>query len=373
LIRAYAAELLEDTDTDADRYEALARMLNHYLHSSYAAQVELKPHDESIAPGPPRPGVTPERFSDYESAMSWFSTERRVLNASVPLAAGSDFGFPAWQLALTMRQFYQCCGFFHDWTNIMQIALRAAVRDSDLPGQGHVLKSLAEANFYLHRDAETVRCLERAQAIYTELGYTTEHAYLHSSFSVVFTRQGKLPLAIEHSHKALELYREAGYRRGEACAIADIGMARSALGEYQEAVSYLEHAIALAQETGIPPQEGRARKGLGIVRSKLGQHDDAVEDFTRALTLLRRVGHRPQEAETLLALGDTLAAQGQQDAAHDAWQQASLIFSTFDLPEGESLPQGDRIRERLLTYGRSPGVPVDETTRTFSLGSPGPG
>ena len=91
-----------------------------------------------------------------------------------------------------------------------------------------------------------MRCLERAQAIYTELGYTTEHAFLHSSFCVVFTRQGKLPLAIEHSYRALELYREAGYQRGEARAIADIGIARSALGEYQEAVSYLEQAVALA-------------------------------------------------------------------------------------------------------------------------------
>lgn len=102
LIRAYATELLEDTDTDADRHKALTRLLSHYLHSSHAAQAELKPHDEPIAPNPPRQGVTPERFSGYDSAMSWFSAERRVLHASVLLAAGSDFGFPAWQLALTM-------------------------------------------------------------------------------------------------------------------------------------------------------------------------------------------------------------------------------------------------------------------------------
>ena len=57
-------------------------------------------------------------------------------------------------------------------------------------------------------------------------------------------------------------------------------------------------------------------------------------------------------------LGDAPAAQGQHDSAYGAWQQASLIFSTFSLPEGESLPQSDRIRERLLTYGRSPGVPT---------------
>jgi tetratricopeptide (TPR) repeat protein len=349
LIRAYATELLETADTEPDRHEALARLLDHYLHSSYAAQVQLKPHEQPITPGPPRPGVTPERFSDGEDAMSWFGAERQVLNASVLLAAGSDFGFPAWQLALTMQQFYRWNGLFHDWTHTMEIALGAAVRDGDLPGQGHVLMSLAGANFYLSRDSEAVWCLERAQAIYAELGCTTERAYLHSTFSVILTRQGNLPLAIEHGHKALELYREAGYRRGEARAIADIGFARSAGGEYQEAVSHLERALALAQETGTPLQEGRARKGLGIVRSKLGRHDDAVDDLLRALTLLRQVGHRPQEAETLLALGDALAAQGQYDAAFDAWQQASRIFSTFHLPEGESLPQSERLTERLPT------------------------
>ena len=54
LIRAYATELSEGSDSSADRHEALARLLDHYLQSSYAAQVELKPHREPIAPGPPQ-------------------------------------------------------------------------------------------------------------------------------------------------------------------------------------------------------------------------------------------------------------------------------------------------------------------------------
>ena len=36
LIRACAMELSERSDTDADRHEAQARLLHHYLHSSYA-------------------------------------------------------------------------------------------------------------------------------------------------------------------------------------------------------------------------------------------------------------------------------------------------------------------------------------------------
>jgi NB-ARC domain len=141
LTRAYAAELSLATDSPAERDEALARLLDHYLQSSYAAQVELKPHRQPIAPGPPRPGVTPEQFRDYESAMSWFTAERHALNASVTFAASADFGFPAWQLALTLQQFYQWRGFFHDWKNAMGTALAAAERDDDQPGQGHVLRS----------------------------------------------------------------------------------------------------------------------------------------------------------------------------------------------------------------------------------------
>ena len=51
LTRAYATELSDSTDSGPDRHEALARLLDHYLHSSYAAQMKLKPHREPIAPG----------------------------------------------------------------------------------------------------------------------------------------------------------------------------------------------------------------------------------------------------------------------------------------------------------------------------------
>jgi tetratricopeptide (TPR) repeat protein len=354
LTRVYAAELSEATDTSDERHEALTRQLDHYLQSSYAAHVELRPHREPITPDPPRPGVTPERFADYESAMSWFAAERHVINALVALAAGSDFGFPAWQLALTMQQFCQWRGLFHDWKQVMEVALRAAERDADLPGQGHVLRSLAGASFYLNRLDESVGYLERAQAAYTAVGYTTEHAYLHSSFAEVFTRQGRLPLAIEHNHKALELYQEVGYRRGEARAIADIGETLSALGDDEEAVTYLERGITLAQEVRKPHQEGKVRKDLGIVLAKLGQLDSAIGQFRQALVLIRSVGSLQLEAETLLPLGDALAAQGRADEARDAWRQASSILSAF------GPPLNAEANNRLLRYAEPLAVSGDD-------------
>jgi len=332
LIRAYAAELLAGTDLEIDRQTAPARLLDHYLHSAHAAQLAVKPHRRRTAPGPPRPGVTPERFADYRSAMSWFSSERRVLNAAVSLATDSDFGFPAWQLALTMQPFYRARGYFHDWIDTMGIALEAAGRDGDLPGQGHMLRSLAEASFHLHRHADSLRYLERARAAYRELGYTTEHAYLHAILGQVLIRQGRLELAIEHSTKALELHREGRHRCGEARAITDIGIAQGKLGRYREAVAQIQSGIALGQAAAMAEQEGKARKELGIVLSRMRRHDEAVDELTRALTLLRQAGHRPQEAEALLALGNALSAQGLAEAAADAWRQSLVVFSTFRDP-----------------------------------------
>jgi hypothetical protein len=125
LTRAYAAELSDSTDTDTDRHEALARLLDHNLHSNYAAQVELKPHREPIAPSPPLPGVTPEQFSDYASAMSWFTAERNVLNASVSLAAGSDFGFPGLAAGPEDAAVLPVARSFHDWKHTMETVPRA--------------------------------------------------------------------------------------------------------------------------------------------------------------------------------------------------------------------------------------------------------
>ena len=59
LTRSYAAELSESTDTNTERHEALARLLDHYGHSNFAAQVELKPHRGPIALETATAGLNP--------------------------------------------------------------------------------------------------------------------------------------------------------------------------------------------------------------------------------------------------------------------------------------------------------------------------
>ncbi|HEX6451769.1 MAG TPA: BTAD domain-containing putative transcriptional regulator [Trebonia sp.] len=103
LTQVYAAELGMSYDTPADRREALARVLDYYLHMSYGAHMQLQPQFVAPETNVVRPGVMRQEFSGYQQAMAWFDAEWEVLQAAVRLAAERGFHHQAWQLALAME------------------------------------------------------------------------------------------------------------------------------------------------------------------------------------------------------------------------------------------------------------------------------
>ncbi len=355
LICAYAAELSEAIDPVDERAEALARLLQHYLHSAHAAQVELRPHRAAIPPGPAPAGVTPETPRDYQEAMTWFGAERQTLNAAVKVAAESDHHALAWQLALSMQQFYQWQGFFHDWLNTMQTALAAAEAIDDLAAQGHVLRSLAGAYYHLEQSDQTLRHLERAREMYERVGFTTEHAYVHTSFGDVYHSTGRLELALHHRRQALELYLAADVPRGVARGTADLALSLTSLGRHEEAIAALLKASALAHEHDYAHQQGQVLLDLGSVFAVQGRHEQAVTYLQRALDISRQIGHRPLEADILLALGDSWRARGDAAAARDAWEQAYALFDTLYIGKAEEVEQ------RLDAIAELPGTTLTAT------------
>ncbi|MFJ4622343.1 BTAD domain-containing putative transcriptional regulator [Streptomyces sp. NPDC088812] len=79
LLRAYAVELSRVLDPPAVRSEALARMVEHYLHSAEAATALLAPHRGSVVLPPPRAGVVPRRFTGRADAAEWIVAEQHLL------------------------------------------------------------------------------------------------------------------------------------------------------------------------------------------------------------------------------------------------------------------------------------------------------
>ena len=337
LLRSYAAELCAETDTPAARDAAVSRFLGHYLHSAHNSHVHFRPHQQTPEPDPPGPGVQPEQPGDYAAALDWFTAEHRVLEAVVSYAGPHGFTAHAWHVAYKLTLFYQRKGFWHDWAATARTALDAARAGGDVGGQAHMHRMLAGALFHLGHSAAALAELERAQELYTELGYTTEHAYLHSNFGTVLARLGRYDDAIAHHRRALDLYRAGGLRIGEALAMEGIGWCANRLGDHDQAIASITAALGIHQELDDTSGEANSLASLGQSYYLLGDYARAAEFTESALRLYRTMGSGADEAEVLMALGDIRLAAGDQAEAGACFSMALAILAALRLPQADDL------------------------------------
>jgi hypothetical protein len=145
LLRAYATDLAHSTDTDRQRHDATHRMLDHYLHTAHTADRLLYPTRDLITLTTLQPGATPEHPADHEQAMAWLTAEHAVLLAAVDHAAATGFDTHTWQLAWTLRTFFERRGHWHDCAATGRAAVAAAGRLADSTAQAHAHRTLASA------------------------------------------------------------------------------------------------------------------------------------------------------------------------------------------------------------------------------------
>ncbi|MGH3395659.1 MAG: BTAD domain-containing putative transcriptional regulator [Streptosporangiaceae bacterium] len=340
LIRVYAAELGRALDGAAGRTQALGRLLDYYAHTAHAAHLLLGPHFIVPAPAAARPGVTPGEVAGSGPALDWFSAEREVLEAAVRNATESGLHSYAWQLALTLQQFYQHQGYWHGWAATMRIALAAAVAAGDLAAQAQTRRGLAGACHFLGHDDQALAELEQARDLFRALGYTTEHAYLHSNFGAVYAGQDRHDQAIEHYWQAHELYDAIGHEKGQAASLEGIGSCHAQQGRYAEAISLAQQAMAIFRAAGDRNGEGTCWTRLGEFRHLLGQYREAADCYRRAIAICQEVGNRADEAMDWAALGDSLLDAGDPAGARQGWDTALIILD-------ERLPLVTSIRDRL--------------------------
>jgi DNA-binding SARP family transcriptional activator/tetratricopeptide (TPR) repeat protein len=358
VLRSYATELCAETDAAADRDAALGRVRSYYLHSAHNARVLLQAHEQTPPLNPPEPGARPEQPGDYTAALEWFTAEQRVLEVAVRWAA--EHGNPryAWQLAAELAHFYQRRGLWHDWDAIAQTGMDAARTADDRTGQAYMHRMLAGAAFYLRDSATALAELERAKELYTALGLSSEHAYLHTNFGTVLARIGRFDDAITHHQRALGLYRAAGLRAGEALAKECIGSCANRLGDHCEAIDLLQDALRIYREVGDPGGEASALAGLARSYHLIGDYGEAAILAGQSLELFRCTGSGAHVAKVLTALGDTKRATGDRAGASACFHEALDILAEL------RLPHADDLRDRLADLGE----PAD----TVSPLRPGP-
>jgi tetratricopeptide (TPR) repeat protein len=337
LLRAYATEQADTSDSDTDRKHAVHRMLDHYLGTANQAARTLHPSGEDIPIPPCKSGVTPEDLDDHERALAWFTAEDPILMSTVEVAARGGFDVHTWQLTWTLSDFLDWRGRWRDWETILHIAIAAADRLRDRSAQAVTHRLLGQAFTRLRRFDDARAELRRAADLYREIGDSVGRALAVYGFAWLAERQGCYAEALGHCQETLDLFRAAGHKRGEARALNAVGWYQALLGNNEQAIATCLEALSLHQELGHRVGEASTWDSLGYAYRQLGQHSQAIACYRRAVAVVDGVGDRHGEADFLTHLGDTQQASGDLEGARDSWHRALAILEDLDAPDVDQL------------------------------------
>jgi tetratricopeptide (TPR) repeat protein len=326
LLRAYAVELAEAEDGERERSVALRRLLDHYLHTAFAAALQLYPVRDPVEVPTPATGVTLEPVDGHDQAHAWFDAEHPVLLNAICAAAAAAQDLHAERLAWTVADYFHRTGRWQDWVTSQAIAVETAQRLGDEAAEARAHRSLGRAHAQLGRHAEA----------HTEFGYALRlfaaasddigqaHTQLNEAF--VFDREGRHDQALAVAEQALVRYRAAGHLSGTAHALNMVGWENIRLDRHREGATFCAEALRLHEQLGDTAGQAATWDSLGGVHHSLGEHRRAVTCYQRSLVLFRRLDDRYHEAETLTHLGDASAALGDVEAAMRTWRQGLAIF-----------------------------------------------
>jgi len=332
LLREYAAGRARALDGPAAQRAAIHRVLDHYLHSAYAADQMLRKFPAVITPDAPQPGVIPELPPDFQQAMEWFDAEQLVLTAVVDQAVSNAFDAHGWQLPLTLGGFFDRNGHTAASLALQEKALAAAQRLDDRLAQAQIRRRIGSTLVRLGSYQDAGYHYQQALSLCTQAGDRAGQARAHLGLGYAADHLGRHREALTHCTLTLALAEQGSDRALHATALSNLGWCHARLGEYEDALLYLRQALGLHQEVGDRYNEAHTWDSLGYVQRHLGQNADAVASYQQALALFRQVNARADQGTTLDYLGDAHRAAGHGRLATEAWQQAVAILDELRHP-----------------------------------------
>ena len=383
LLREHARALAADGDP-AESDAATGRLLDYYLHTALTAGQHIPTY--TAVQGRPPPGPPPADAPDLPTpgrAAAWLETERANLHAAADYAAAQGMDLHAVQIPAAVGDFLRAHGDWDQAAELHRIALAAARRAADRPGEALALRQLGILAWLRDDYPSAAASLTQAIALYGELGNRPGQAYALDHLGMVQQRTGDYPAALASRQQALALARGSGDRLAGAVALAHLGEIQLFTGDYPKAAASLNQALDLFHGLGHLLGEADVHINLGAVQQEAGDYPAAVANLTRALALYRALDHRPFQAMVLNDLGVVQQRSGDYLAAAVSLQEALELYREHGSRLGEanvlnSLGQlatrtagTDQARDchmHALAIARDAGAPLTEALALEGIG-----
>ncbi|MFF5189707.1 BTAD domain-containing putative transcriptional regulator [Streptomyces sp. NPDC000345] len=344
LVRLYAAELADGIPSE-EAVSAQVRLLDHYLHTAFAANLLLDGPYTPFRPEPeaPAPGSRPLAPDDTAAALRWFHDEHDCLLAAQSQAAALGRHRVVWQLAWTLISYHLGGYRLQEYVTVWRAALAAAEYDGDNPTAetlAHWRLGFASARAGDH--AQALDHLHHALTLAERGNDVAGQAHIYRTLGRVWEEQGDNARALDHAMHALRLYQEVNQPLWQANQLNAVGWMHAQLGLYAEARTHCEQALALFRAEGLPAHGASTLDSLGYIAHHTGRYRDALDHYGQALELFREVDDTANEADTLVNAGDAHRALHQYADARTAWQRALELYRSQD-----RTAEAEDLRDRL--------------------------
>ncbi|HTA11601.1 MAG TPA: BTAD domain-containing putative transcriptional regulator, partial [Streptosporangiaceae bacterium] len=356
LLRAYAMAEAQGREHQAEQLEAMHRMLDHYLHTAWAASILLCPgRDPAFVLAAARPGTEPETITDGGHALAWFEAEHQVLLAVITQAAAAGFDAHAWQLPWALADYFSRRGHWQDQITTQRTALAAARHLGDRAAQARAHHGLGCAQSVSSAGRAGHAHLAQALCLYRELGDRLGQSSIHLSFAMAFDFQHRPDKALDHARQVLTLARATGHAVEEANALITIGWLYAELGDYPRALAHCRPGLDACRDLGDRNGEAATWDSLGYVEHHLGNYDQATTCYEHALKLSRDLGNLLTQAVILDHVGDAREAAGDTHGAGESWRQSLAILDDLHHPDAM------RLRRKARHPGVSSAAPLGDS------------
>jgi tetratricopeptide (TPR) repeat protein len=341
LLRLHARGEARETESDAERGAAVARLTDWYLRAAVAADLTIMPerwHLGDYYTTERRPEVeSTAGYDDRATALDWLERERSNLLAVAAEADRQGLFASAWQLCEAAWPLFLLHKHYSSWIECYQIGLAAARACDDQRAQARMLAALGLAHLEQRDFAAAIGAYDQALRLDPPGGHPLGEASTLEGMGVAELTAGNPERAIEWLTRARAAFTDLGRPRGVALMTRHLGRALSATGRYDEAVEHFTSALRYFSERDEHYHRARTLIGLADAFALSGRLDDAAETLRTALTTADEAGAHHEQAAIHVALADLAERRAEPEEARDQLREALAIYTALGAPQTEEV------------------------------------
>jgi DNA-binding SARP family transcriptional activator/Tfp pilus assembly protein PilF len=347
LIGLFARQCAAVDEPEPERAAAVARLVDWYLGTAYAANRIIDPGRDRVTPTLRYPVTDPPFGPDHRAALGFLDGERGNLLPVVRYAAEHGHPTAAWQLTYLLTGYYDSRGHWSERVEMCRWGVAAAQRTSDPATEGLMRSGLGLALNACRRFDDALASLSAALPLMRAAGDRRGEGHVHNNIAMVYTELRRFDEAIAALRRALARHTAAGHQLGVALAHYNLGHIRVRQRRAERGIAHFADALAISRRVGSPRFEASILVGLGEANLQLGNYQQALGYYQQALAMRRRIGDRRIEPDTLCDLGTAYLRWGDFAAARSHFRQALAASREIADPHAEAVALANLGRAQL--------------------------